>query len=46
MSRLKTECGYQYTQKLELMFKDRELWATLQASFRDYVNSQVRKGSQ
>ncbi|CAJ0933931.1 unnamed protein product, partial [Mesorhabditis belari] len=38
VSRLKTECGYQYTSKLENMFKDRELWNTIQAGFRDYLN--------
>ncbi|CAJ0574448.1 unnamed protein product, partial [Mesorhabditis spiculigera] len=38
VGRLKTECGYQYTQKLELMFKDRELWHTMQSQFRDFLN--------
>ncbi|CAB3398212.1 unnamed protein product [Caenorhabditis bovis] len=38
IGKLKTECGCQFTQKLESMFRDKELWATLGAAFRDYQN--------
>ncbi|CAI5451019.1 unnamed protein product [Caenorhabditis angaria] len=36
IGKLKTECGCQFTQKLENMFRDKELWATLGTSFRDW----------
>ncbi|CAJ0930251.1 unnamed protein product, partial [Mesorhabditis belari] len=42
ITRLRTECGYQYTQKLELMFKDRELWPTLQGAYREYLDGLAR----
>uniref|UniRef100_A0A1I7X6F7 CULLIN_2 domain-containing protein n=1 Tax=Heterorhabditis bacteriophora TaxID=37862 RepID=A0A1I7X6F7_HETBA len=36
ISKLKTECGCQFTQKLESMFRDKELWSTLSNNFKEY----------
>ncbi|CAD6190013.1 unnamed protein product [Caenorhabditis auriculariae] len=36
IGKLKTECGCQFTQKLESMFRDKELWNNLASGFRDY----------
>ncbi|ULT87976.1 hypothetical protein L3Y34_007272 [Caenorhabditis briggsae] len=36
LAKLKTECGCQFTQKLENMFRDKELWLNLANSFRDW----------
>ncbi|PAV88495.1 hypothetical protein WR25_23120 [Diploscapter pachys] len=42
--KLKTECGCQFTQKLEGMFRDKELWDNLHNSFKEYKDKleQVR----
>ncbi|PAV89355.1 hypothetical protein WR25_05585 [Diploscapter pachys] len=42
--KLKTECGCQFTQKLEGMFRDKELWDNLHISFKEYKDKleQVR----
>ncbi|PIC47867.1 hypothetical protein B9Z55_007057 [Caenorhabditis nigoni] len=37
LAKLKTECGCQFTQKLENMFRDKELWLNLANSFRDWL---------
>ncbi|GMT04619.1 hypothetical protein PENTCL1PPCAC_26793, partial [Pristionchus entomophagus] len=36
ITKLKTECGCQFTQRLESMFKDKEIWSTLQSNFKEY----------
>ncbi|VDN21265.1 unnamed protein product [Cylicostephanus goldi] len=35
ISKLKTECGYQFTLRLENMYRDKELWSTHAAAFRE-----------
>ncbi|CCD74336.1 Cullin-3 [Caenorhabditis elegans] len=45
LAKLKTECGCQFTQKLENMFRDKELWLTLATSFRDWREAQPTKMS-
>ncbi|CAO4366622.1 unnamed protein product [Caenorhabditis nigoni] len=37
LAKLKTECGCQFTQKLDNMFRDKELWLNLANSFRDWL---------
>ncbi|CAJ0583287.1 unnamed protein product, partial [Mesorhabditis spiculigera] len=39
VGRLKLECGYQYTSKLESMFKDREIWLTAQTGFKEHQSA-------
>lgn len=39
ISKLKTECGCQFTSKLEGMFKDMSVSATIMEEFKAYVNS-------
>ncbi|KAF8383258.1 cul-3 [Pristionchus pacificus] len=39
ITKLKTECGCQFTQRLESMFKDKEIWGTLAANFKDYCTT-------
>lgn len=39
LSKLKVECGCQFTQKLESMFRDKELWPTVASGFRKYKDS-------
>ncbi|CAI4229827.1 unnamed protein product [Auanema sp. JU1783] len=36
ITKLKTECGCQFTQKLEGMFRDKELWGLTVSDFRTY----------
>ncbi|CAL2044162.1 hypothetical protein CAEBREN_07404 [Caenorhabditis brenneri] len=43
LAKLKTECGCQFTQKLESMFRDKELWQTLSTSFREWKDAQPQK---
>ncbi|KAF1752597.1 hypothetical protein GCK72_019152 [Caenorhabditis remanei] len=43
LAKLKTECGCQFTQKLENMFRDKELWQNLATSFRDWKEAQPQK---
>ncbi|CAI2354305.1 unnamed protein product [Caenorhabditis sp. 36 PRJEB53466] len=43
LAKLKTECGCQFTQKLESMFRDKELWLNLATSFRDWKETQPTK---
>ncbi|XP_059164141.1 cullin-3-B-like [Physella acuta] len=42
ISKLKTECGCQFTSKLEGMFKDMALSSTLQEDFKTYCNTTNR----
>ncbi|CAO4366648.1 unnamed protein product [Caenorhabditis nigoni] len=37
LAKLKKACGCQFTQKLENMFRDKELWLNLANSFRDWL---------
>ena len=39
LSKLKAECGCQFTRNLENMFRDKELWDTVANDFRDYKTS-------
>ncbi|GMR32137.1 hypothetical protein PMAYCL1PPCAC_02332, partial [Pristionchus mayeri] len=39
ITKLKTECGCQFTQRLESMFKDKEIWGTLNVNFKDYCTN-------
>lgn len=43
LAKLKTECGCQFTQKLENMFRDKELWQTLATNFREWTTGQSQK---
>uniref|UniRef100_A0A8R1I7W6 CULLIN_2 domain-containing protein n=1 Tax=Caenorhabditis japonica TaxID=281687 RepID=A0A8R1I7W6_CAEJA len=43
LTKLKTECGCQFTQKLESMFRDKELWQNLATGFREWKDSQPNK---
>jgi len=40
ISKLKTECGYQFTNKLEGMFNDMRSSATMMESYKDFLRSQ------
>ncbi|CAJ0609508.1 unnamed protein product [Cylicocyclus nassatus] len=39
ISKLKTECGYQFTLRLENMYRDKELWSTHATAFRKFSDS-------
>ncbi|GMT32261.1 hypothetical protein PFISCL1PPCAC_23558, partial [Pristionchus fissidentatus] len=39
ITKLKTECGCQFTQRLENMFKDKEIWSTLNTNFKEFCNA-------
>lgn len=39
LSKMKGECGCQFTRNLESMFHDKELWTTHSAGFKDYKDA-------
>lgn len=41
LAKLKIECGYQFTQKLEGMFHDMKLSTDMQVSYKNYVTSTI-----
>lgn len=45
ITKLKIECGYQFTSKLEGMFTDMRLLADTTSSFKDFLENAVEVGS-
>ena len=39
LGKIKTECGFQFTSKMEGMFKDMSLSADTQTAFKDYISN-------
>ncbi|KAJ3092656.1 hypothetical protein HK102_004647 [Quaeritorhiza haematococci] len=46
IGKLKGECGYQFTTKLEGMFNDMRISADMMSDFRTYLNNSVRASSE